>query len=616
MNNAANKDSSILAQTIRWHLIQLFLLLITFGLVGIGYSVWSNAFLAEANEKANEFHLSAYSHLVLALNELHHIQGHTNLDTIRKFTDEYEGLKNQLLDLGYKYDSQSSFYILRDEIRKALQLHERYPDQRFDVIVSKLRKYLLQYENYSGDFIVKGIHTDLGINTLYEIRQPLEQLAVMHLAARDDLQYQLEYDKERQTVVFLVLIVLLLLTGIYIVRHSYKAITAVIEEINRSDEMLRRSQKMEAVGQLAGGIAHDFNNLLAGILGNVELIEMHIDADDQTKHRLNTIKRSIDRAADHTKQLLAFSRTEKSSQVKPVNLNALITDMQSLVEHSLTPQITVIHHLADDLWTTEIDTGDFADAYLNMVLNARDAMHDRGDLTIETRNVELDQSYADQNPGVDPGTYVQFSVTDNGEGISHDQVEQIFEPFFTTKAPGKGTGLGLAMVFGFVRRSSGHIKVYSEPGIGTSFHMYLPSSDMSARRELTISRASPVPCGTETILAVDDEIELLSLTHDFLVGQGFRVLTAGNAEEAMQQLQQDTDIRLLFTDVVMPGEMNGYELAEAACKIRPDLKVLLTSGYTSRAMAKNGQARFNADLLSKPYTLLKLSQRIREILDY
>ena len=381
-----------------------------------------------------------------------------------------------------------------------------------------------------------------------------------------------------------------------------------------TERALQRSQKMDAIGQLTGGIAHDFNNILSIIIGNLNLLQRQDDLDSATQKRLDTITHSTQRAIDLTQQLLGFSSRE-ASETETVDINTIIKNSQNLISQSLTPQVEAIYLCTDDIWQTEINAGDFEDVLLNLALNARDAMDGRGKLTIETHNSVLDEGYCSINPGARPGKYVQLSVSDDGSGMTTDQIDRIFEPFFTTKAQGKGTGLGLSMVFGFVKRSGGHIKVYSEPGIGTTFRIYLPQ----AQSTQSVAKAEPehnevLPRGQETILVVDDELDLLEMVETTLQQQGYTVITASDGNGALALLAQHPEIDLLFSDVVMPGGLNGYELAEQACKLYPDLGVLLTSGYTEMAIARNGQARFNANLLSKPYTLSELINRIHETL--
>ncbi|RDH81383.1 MAG: hypothetical protein DIZ80_14945 [endosymbiont of Galathealinum brachiosum] len=395
----------------------------------------------------------------------------------------------------------------------------------------------------------------------------------------------------------------------------------VVHDITHSkhtEEALRRSQKMDAVGQLTGGIAHDFNNIMGIILGNVELLELQDIDDDKINKRLIPIKKSAERAAKLTKQLLSFSR-RKSDQLTTANINQQIGDMKSLIVHSVTPEIEVVYQLAGDLWLTNIDTGDFQDAVLNIVINARDAMNRSGHLTIESGNCHLDEKYCRHNPEVKEGDYVQLIFSDNGEGMSYEEQQRIFEPFYTTKAEDSGTGLGLAMVFGFIERSNGYIKVYSEKGIGTTFRIYLPRVYEKTKSDTEIGgdnlKSEVLPRGTETILVVDDEESLLELAKETLQSLGYNVLTSNDGKKALKMLEENSRINLLFSDVVMPGGINGYELAELATENYQQLKILLTSGYTQKAIARNGQARFTSQLLSKPYSRQGLAMRIREVLD-
>lgn len=387
-----------------------------------------------------------------------------------------------------------------------------------------------------------------------------------------------------------------------------------VTEHKQIETALRRSQKMEAIGQLTGGIAHDFNNILGIILGNVDLLPQLIENNDAALKRVDVVRKSAERAADLTRQLLSVSRNQPAL-VEVTDINMKITEMESLIEHSVTPGVSMEHNYAGNLWLTGIDPGDFEDALINLIINARDAMSSGGRLTIETNNTVLDEAYCIQNPSATPGEYIQLAVSDNGIGISHEQQEHVFEPFYTTKT--LGTGMGLAMVFGFVKRSGGHIKIYSELGIGTTIRLYLPrvEGENLVKQPLMIKDSS-LPRGTETLLAVDDEEELLELAHHTLQALGYRVLTALDGQQALELIgDSDEVIDLLFSDVVMPGGINGYELADLATTSRPNLKVLLTSGFTERAIAHNGQARFNANLLDKPYTQVELAQKLRALLD-
>jgi len=396
---------------------------------------------------------------------------------------------------------------------------------------------------------------------------------------------------------------------------AFVAIILDLTERKQAEDALRRAQKMEAVGRLSGGVAHDFNNQLGIVIGYLDYLKGHFKAGEEPLQWVETASKATLRCMDLTRQLLAFSRGQSQDKVA-VNLNTLLQDMENIFARSVTPEVEVQYSLTDDLGTTRIDPGEFQDAVLNLVINARDAMPDGGKILIETTNKHLDGDYAALNPGVKPGDYVQLMLSDTGTGIDKETLEHIFEPFFTTKPEGKGTGLGLAMVYGFVKRYGGHIKVYSEPGMGTAIRLYLPHFAHSDSTPVVENvRAPALPTGNETILIVEDENDLLHLADQYLSILGYRTHLAENAEQALEILATQDKINLLFSDVVMPGNMNGYELAQQATARRPGLKVLLTSGYTARAVVNNGLARFSAHLLSKPYRKSDLAQRIRLVLD-
>jgi PAS domain S-box-containing protein len=389
-----------------------------------------------------------------------------------------------------------------------------------------------------------------------------------------------------------------------------------ITERRRSEQALLNAQKMEAVGQLTGGIAHDFNNILAIIIGNLSMLKRQLLADDKASKRIGAIQKSAQRAADLTRQLLSFSRNKAEKQVV-TDINSVLIEMDSLIVHSVTPAIEVKHKFAKDLWLSEIDPGDFQDVVINLIINARDAMSGSGQLILQTANCTLDEKMCLLHPELRAGDYVQLAVIDDGEGISSDQQARIFEPFYTTKEQGKGTGLGLAMVFGFIKRAGGCVMVESEVGVGTIIRLYLPK----CCGEVQITEVAETDIideqhrGRETILVVDDEEALLELARDILEELDYRVLTASNGKQALQVLAKEPDIALMLSDVLMPGGINGYELAEAAMERYPDLKVLLASGFTSRNEIHKGQTRFSANMLTKPYNLSALAQRVRQLLD-
>ncbi len=389
-----------------------------------------------------------------------------------------------------------------------------------------------------------------------------------------------------------------------------------ITEHLRSEQALLNTQKMEAIGQLTGGIAHDFNNILAIIIGNLTMLQNQLVADDSACKRIGVIQKSAQRAADLVRQLLGFSRNKADQQVV-TDINQLLNDMDSLIVHSVTPAIEVKLEYASNLWLTKIDPGDFQDVVINLIINARDAMSGNGQLILQTANCALEEKHCVLSPEIKAGDYVQFAVIDNGEGISSAQQARIFEPFYTTKEQGKGTGLGLAMVFGFVNRSSGCIIVESEVGNGTKFLLYLPrcNGDIDIKQVVEKDIMDKQHRGTETILVVDDEEALLELASEILQEMDYRVLTASSGKQALQVLAAEPDITLLLSDVLMPGGINGFELAERAVQMYPQLKVLLASGYTSKGEIHNSQTRFSENMLTKPYNLSLLAKRVRQLLD-
>lgn len=388
--------------------------------------------------------------------------------------------------------------------------------------------------------------------------------------------------------------------------------TDITERINM-EEALRRSQKMDAIGQLSGGIAHDFNNQLGVILGYLEMLENNSANDEKSLKWITTASNATQRCVNLTQQLLVFSR-KKAKHSVIVNLNETFKDMDNMLAHSITPEVEIEYFLADNLSPVETDIGEFQDVVLNLVINARDAMPNGGKLIIETGNKIIDTDFANLHQ-IKPGQYVQIRLSDNGVGMDKETQEHMYEPFYTTKPEGNGTGLGLAMVYGFAERFDGYIQVYSELGIGTSIQLYLPTS--SAAQVTTDSgiKEPEMPTGNETILVVDDEADLLQLACQYLSELGYHVYPAENAAKALETMSEKTNIDMLFSDVVMPGGTNGYQLAQQATQQRPELKVLLTSGFTSNTITQNGQATFTDQLLNKPYRKAELAQWVRRVLD-
>jgi PAS domain S-box-containing protein len=395
------------------------------------------------------------------------------------------------------------------------------------------------------------------------------------------------------------------ITGAVVV---YRDVTATRE----TERQLQQAQKMEAVGELTGGVAHDFNNILTVITGTIEILADAV-AD---KPGLAAVAKMIDeaagRGADLTQRLLAFARRQPL-QPHEIDVNALVLDATKLLRPTLGEHIEIKTVLAGDLNAALVDPSQLSSALLNLAINSRDAMPNGGKLTLETSNVHLDGNYAKANSDVQPGDYVLIAVSDTGEGIPADIRDRVFEPFFTTKDVGRGSGLGLSMVYGFLKQSGGHIKIYSEVGHGTTIKLYLPRApgELQAQQDVAVQ---PIESGSETILVVEDD----ALVRNYVVAQlkslGYEVLTAANAAEALKIIKREKTLDLLFTDVIMPGGMNGRQLSDAAAKCRPDLKVLFTSGYTENAIVHHGRLDPGVLLLAKPYRKADLARMIRQAL--
>ena len=379
-------------------------------------------------------------------------------------------------------------------------------------------------------------------------------------------------------------------------------------------KQLVESQRLESVGRLAGGVAHDFNNLLTAILGNKELALTYISEDHPSAQFLDEIERAGSRAADLTRQLLAFARRQVV-EPKVVDLNKLTHDMDKLLRRVIGAQVDLATSLAPDLGATKVDPTQFEQVIMNLAVNARDAMPNGGRLTIETANVELDEEYAGIHPQARAGRYVMMAVSDNGIGMDELTRASIFEPFFTTKDRAKGTGLGLSTVHGIIHQAGGHIWVYSEPNRGATFKVYLPRTDEPVQVVQPMTRNTPVPRGIETILLVEDERQVRELLATGLRNQGYRVLTAGDGQEALAMAGvEDGAVDLLVTDVVLPL-MNGRELALKLTERRPELPVLYISGYAEEAVVHQGVVDAGVAFMSKPFTVADLGRRAREILD-
>ncbi|MBV9561758.1 MAG: response regulator [Bradyrhizobium sp.] len=396
-------------------------------------------------------------------------------------------------------------------------------------------------------------------------------------------------------------------------RRKAEAMVRRFQEIEANEAQIRQAQKMEAIGQLTGGVAHDFNNILTVITGSIEILGDAVKDNPLLNQITNMISAAASRGADLTQHLLAFARRQPL-QPRATDVNALVVDAARLLRPTLGEQVEIDSMLAHDAAPALIDPSQLSTAILNLAFNARDAMPDGGKLTLETRNVVLDQDYAAMNPEVKPGDYVMIAVSDTGAGIPGSLLNKVFEPFFTTKGVGKGSGLGLSMVYGFVKQSDGHIKIYSEEGHGTAVKLYLPQAACVPAAPAAETGIVGNERGDESILIVEDD----ALVRDYVVTQvgrlGYETLAASNAAEALAIIDGPAHIDLLFTDVIMPGGMNGRQLATEAQQRRPGLKVLFTSGYTENAIVHHGRLDAGVLLLAKPYVSADLARMIRTAL--
>jgi PAS domain S-box-containing protein len=394
-------------------------------------------------------------------------------------------------------------------------------------------------------------------------------------------------------------------------------VEARTREIEKAEAQIRQMQKIDAIGQMTGGIAHDFNNMLAVVIGSLDIAHRRIDDDPVRARRfIDNAREGAARAATLTSRLLAFSRQQPLAP-ESLDLNKLVANMSELLRRTLGEHVQIETVLAGGLWRTMADPGEVENALLNLCVNARDAMPDGGRLTIETANAHLDETYAADHLEVAVGQYVLICVSDTGSGMPPEVIERAFDPFYTTKPVGKGTGLGLSQVYGFIKQSGGHVKIYSEIGHGTTLKVYLPrwfgaevSRAAGAQRDGQTARGA----ATEIVLVVEDEAGVRNISVDALRELGYTVIHAENASEALRMIEGHPKIDLLFTDIVMP-EMNGRQLADRAVALRPSLKVLYTTGYTRNAVVHNGVLDPGVAFLPKPFTIDQLATKVRQVLD-
>jgi signal transduction histidine kinase/ActR/RegA family two-component response regulator len=502
----------------------------------------------------------------------------------------------------------------------------------------ELRRTIALVEQGRREDALAVVNSDQGRGLMEAIRS---ELTGFFTTERDILRSRQEKSAElRRWLAVLIILTLLaaaILAGVLAgaTRHALLRLVERTRELEReshrrqeAEATLRQAQKIEAVGQLSGGIAHDFNNLLTIIMGNLDTIKRRLtdktveagDLAGKLREPLDAALQGAGNAAQLTHRLLAFSRRQALEPAR-LDLNRLVSGMLDMLRRALGEELNIETVLAAGLWPAFADTPQVENTLLNLALNAKSAMTKGGCLTIETANTYLDETYARQFGDIDPGQYVLLSVTDTGSGIPPDILERVFEPFFTTKGPGEGSGLGLAMVHGFVKQSGGHVRIYSEEGHGTTVKIYLPRlteaeevSSVPAPKPVDVS-AVPRARPQESILVVEDNEGVRDYAKAVLQDLGYHVLEAVEARDALALLATAPRIDLLFTDVVLPGQMTGRTLANAVREKYPGLPVLYTTGYTRNAIVHQGRLDRDVSLLSKPYTQQDLARKVREMLD-
>jgi PAS domain S-box-containing protein len=394
-------------------------------------------------------------------------------------------------------------------------------------------------------------------------------------------------------------------------------VAARTAELSRAHAALNRSQKLEAIGKLTGGVAHDFNNILQVIGGNLQLLQATLPAQPalplgRSGRYVESALSAVQRGAKLSSQLLAYARRQPL-QPSLINPSRVLTEMDDMLRRVLGETIEIEMIRAGGLWNTVADPHQLENVLLNLAINARDAMPNGGKLTLEIGNAMLDDSYAEQEPDIQPGQYLMFAISDTGVGMGAETIERACEPFFTTKPEGQGTGLGLSMAYGFVKQTGGHLKIYSEVGIGTTVKLYFPRSHEAEKAASPVA-ADPLRGGAETVLVVEDDMAVQATVVEMLGSMGYRVLKADNADSALGILKSGLPIDLLFTDVVMPGQLRSPELARQAKLLHPGIAVLFTSGYTQNAIVHGGRLDPGVELLSKPYGREQLAKKVRSVL--
>jgi signal transduction histidine kinase/CheY-like chemotaxis protein len=479
-------------------------------------------------------------------------------------------------------------------------------------------KSTIEANDTQGFAAAKAIVTnDVGLRAMRDITGLIDTIISAEdalLTQRLDRAAETEREVARAFVVSGVLAFSLMAFGALLAVSAFQEWSRQQHAWEQTRAQFAQAQKLEALGQLTGGIAHDFNNLLQGITGALSILRLRLpDAGPQASSWIDMIKRNADRGATLTQRLLAFSRRQPLNP-KPLDLNRLVQGMADILHKSIGEAFILETVLAAGLWVMQADANELETTILNLALNARDAMPTGGKLTIETSNAFLDEAYS-RRERVTPGQYVMLAVSDCGVGMAQETIQQAFEPFFTTKTHGTRAGLGLSQVHGFIKQSGGHVKLYSEIGEGTTVKIYLPRfTDGEAVQTVEPGAPETAVRGTETILVVEDEEDVRTFVTTILRERGFRVLAAAHADAALQQLQQDTSVALLLTDVGLPGGKNGKKLADEAQKLNRSMKVLFMTGYAKNAIIHHGRLDPGVHLLVKPFTEQDLNRKLEELL--
>ncbi|MGX9142711.1 CHASE3 domain-containing protein [Mesorhizobium sp. 128a] len=537
---------------------------------------------------------------------------------LQSYRQAVEAIPGQLARIDSRTSADDELVQQVNRIKDALSLKQ-----------AELAQTIALYDRGDAAKALELVRSGQGKAAMDQIRASMDtirRIGGAAVAARDEHTDRVESWLRIGSLAALLAIFLLGAYTIRLSRRRFRDVLVAQEELMRknielgneirtretAEAQIRQMQKMEAVGQLTGGIAHDFNNMLAVIISAMNLAQRKLARGEHDIAKfIEAATDAATRAANLTARLLAFSRQQPLAP-QVVDTNRLVTGMSGLLRRALGETIRIETVLAGGLWKTHADPSQIENAILNLAVNARDAMDDNGKLTIETANSHLDD--AATHADVKAGQYVMIAVSDTGEGMPADVMAKAFEPFFTTKPVNKGTGLGLSQVFGFVKQSGGHVKIYSEPGEGTTIKIYLPRFFGAEEAVLPTGRGDNPAAVTETILVVEDDARVRASTTDALCELGYTVIHAGSGQEALQKLADNPGVALLFTDIVMPV-MNGRKLAEEALARLPQLKVIFTTGFTKNAVVHNGVLDHDVHFLAKPFTIEQLAAKLRDVLD-